>query len=94
MDVKLLATVSATVSVTERGAKTQLATRLYAGDARNAKLAVFLGAAAARILSSALGVAAGTFISRHASPQLLSWVAGLGFIAIGVWTILRTGLRA
>ena len=68
---------------------TQLATLLYAADAPNAKLTVFLGAATALVLTSALGVAGGTFISEHVSPRALSWLAGAGFIAIGIWTIAR-----
>jgi putative Ca2+/H+ antiporter (TMEM165/GDT1 family) len=84
MDFKVLATVLA-----ELGDKTQLATLLYAADAQNPKLTVFLGSAAALVLTSALGVLAGAFISEHVSPRLLSWLAGLGFIAIGAWTILR-----
>ena len=89
MDLRLLATVFTTIFVAELGDKTQLATLLYAADAHNPKLTVFVGSAAALVLSSLLGVLAGTFISQHVSPAALSWVAGLGFIAIGAWTILR-----
>ena len=89
MDLKLLATVFGTIFIAELGDKTQLATLLYAADAHSPKLTVFAGSAAALVLTSAVGVAAGTFISQHVSPHLLSWVAGLGFIAIGIWTILR-----
>ena len=89
MDLKLLATVFGTVFVAELGDKTQLATLLYAADAHSPKLTVFAGSAAALVLASAIGVAAGAFFSHHVSPQVLSWIAGLGFIAIGIWTILR-----
>ena len=89
MDLKLLATVFGTVFVAELGDKTQLATLLYASDAQSPKLIVFAGSAAALVLASAIGVAAGAFFSHHVGPQVLSWIAGLGFIAIGIWTILR-----
>jgi len=89
MDLEILATVFATVFVAELGDKTQLATFLYAADAGNPRLAVFLGAAGALVLTSALGVLAGGFVSQHVSPRLLSWAAGLGFVAVGLWTILR-----
>ena len=89
MDPKLLATVFTTVFVAELGDKTQLATLLYAADARNPKLTVFLAAAAALVLAAALGVLAGSLLSRHLHPKLLSWIAGLGFVGIGIWTILR-----
>jgi len=89
MDMRLLATVFATVFVAELGDKTQLATLLYSADGRNSKLVVLLGASAALIMSSAIAVLAGSFVSRYVSANVLSWLAGIGFIAIGVWTIAR-----
>ncbi len=89
MDLRLLATVFGTIFLAELGDKTQLATLLYAADAHNPKLTVFAGAAAALILASALGVLAGAFISQHVNPKWLSWLAGAGFILIGLWTIAR-----
>lgn len=89
MDLRLFATVFVTIFVAELGDKTQLATLLYAAESRNPKLVVFVAAAAALVLTSAIGVLAGAAVSRFVSPRLLSWVAGAGFIAIGLWTILR-----
>jgi putative Ca2+/H+ antiporter (TMEM165/GDT1 family) len=89
MDLRLLVTVFWSIFVAELGDKTQLATLLYAADAHNPKLTVFAGAAAALVLTSAIGVLAGTFVSQHISPKLLSWLAGVGFIVIGLWTIAR-----
>jgi putative Ca2+/H+ antiporter (TMEM165/GDT1 family) len=94
VDLKLLATVFGTIFVAELGDKTQLATFLYATEAQNSKLTVFIGAAAALVLASALGVLAGAFISQHVSPRVLSWVAGFGFIAVGIWTIMRAQAAA
>jgi putative Ca2+/H+ antiporter (TMEM165/GDT1 family) len=87
MEARLFATVFATIFVAELGDKTQLATLLYATEARNPKLIVFFASASALVLTSALGVAAGTFVSHYVSPKALSWVAGIGFVAIGLWTI-------
>jgi putative Ca2+/H+ antiporter (TMEM165/GDT1 family) len=89
MDFKLFAIVFSTVFVAEVGDKTQLATLLYAAEAQNPKLTVFVASAAALVLTSALAVLAGAYISQHVSPKLLSWIAGIGFIAVGLWTILR-----
>ena len=88
MDLKLFATVFATVFVAELGDKTQLATLLYASDASHAKLTVFAASASALVLTSALGVLAGSLLSEHISPKVLRWAAGLGFIAVGVWVLL------
>lgn len=89
MDLKLFLTVFSTIFVAELGDKTQLATLLYAADTRNPKLTVLVAAAGALVLSSALGVLAGSLISQHVGTKMLAWMAGLGFVAIGVWTILR-----
>ena len=88
MDVKLFATVFLTIFVAELGDKTQLATLLYASDASHPKLTVFAASAAALVLTSALGVLAGALVAEHVSPKLVRWVAGVGFIAVGVWVLL------
>ena len=89
MDPKLFATVFGTVFLAELGDKTQLATLLYAADARNPKLTVFLAAALALVATSALGILAGGFLAEHLDPKLLTRVAGVGFLLIGAWTLLR-----
>lgn len=87
MDLRLLLTVFSTVFVAELGDKTQLATLLYAADGDNSRLTVFIGSALALVATSAIGVLAGSALAAYVSPRLLSWVAGIGFIAIGVWTL-------
>jgi putative Ca2+/H+ antiporter (TMEM165/GDT1 family) len=63
MDLELFATVFATILVAELGDNTQVATLLYASDASHPKLTVFAASAAALVLTSALGVLAGSFIA-------------------------------
>lgn len=89
MEIKLFLTVFVTVFLAELGDKTQLATLLYAADAHNPKLTVFVASAAALVLTSAIGVAVGASISQYLNPRVLSWVAGAGFIAVGVFTLVR-----
>lgn len=91
MNWKLLATVFGTVFIAELGDKTQVSTMLYAAGAENPKLTVFLGSALALVLSSALGVFAGSLIGARLNPKTLAWAAGIGFILVGVWTIWRAG---
>jgi putative Ca2+/H+ antiporter (TMEM165/GDT1 family) len=90
VNLKLALTVFGTIFLAELGDKTQLATFLYAADPDTSKPSVFLGAAAALVATSALGVLAGTLVSQHVNPRILSWAAGLGFIAVGIWTLIRT----
>jgi putative Ca2+/H+ antiporter (TMEM165/GDT1 family) len=89
MDLKVLATVFASVFLAELGDKTQLATLLFAADRHVSKLAVFVAASAALVVATGIGVLAGELVSQHVSPTALRYVAGAGFILIGVWTLLR-----
>jgi putative Ca2+/H+ antiporter (TMEM165/GDT1 family) len=88
MDIKLFATVFVTVFVAELGDKTQLATLMYASDASHPKWTVFAASAAALVLTSALGVAAGSLVAEYVDPRLVRWLAGFGFIAVGLWVLL------
>jgi putative Ca2+/H+ antiporter (TMEM165/GDT1 family) len=88
MDLRLFATVFGTIFVAELGDKTQLATLLYASDAAHPKLTVFAASAAALVLTSALGVLAGSLVAEQVNPKVVRWIAGLGFIAVGVWVLI------
>jgi len=87
MDLKLLLTVFATVFIAELGDKTQLATLLFAADQEVSRMTVFIGASLALVLTSALGVLAGGLVADFIQPRYLSYVAGAGFILIGIWTL-------
>jgi putative Ca2+/H+ antiporter (TMEM165/GDT1 family) len=91
MDLRLFATVFASVFVAELGDKTQLATMLFASDRAHAKLTVFAASASALVVTSALGVLAGGMVAEWVSPRVLRWVAGGGFIAVGLWVLLARG---
>ena len=90
MDLKILLTVFGAVFVAELGDKTQLATLLFAADKEVSKWTVFLGASLALIVASGLGVLAGGFISEHVSEKYLHYIAGIGFIVIGIWTLVNS----
>lgn len=89
MEYKLLFTVFATVFIAELGDKTQLATLLFAADKNAGRLTVFIGASLALIAASALAVFAGSVISQYISERHLRYLAGIGFIGIGIWTLLN-----
>jgi len=94
MDLRVFATIFATVFLAELGDKTQLATLLYAADARNPKITVFVAGAAALVFAVALAVLLGSGISKWTNPRYLSLAAGIGFIVVGVWTIVRGFIAA
>lgn len=85
--VKVFFTVFAAVFVAELGDKTQLATMLFAADKEVSKLLVFCAASLALIVATAIGVAAGTFLSAWISERVLSYIAGTGFVLIGLYTL-------
>lgn len=85
---KTLATVFITVFVAEIGDKTQLATMLFASERDTSRWVVFAGASLALICAAAIGVLVGAQLERLISPRTLKVVAGIGFIAIGVWTLV------
>jgi putative Ca2+/H+ antiporter (TMEM165/GDT1 family) len=89
MEPKTFLAVFGTVFLAELGDKTQLATLLFASKPEASRWSVFLAAAAALTAAAALAVLAGGFVAQHVSAKALSTVAGLGFIAIGAWTLWR-----
>ena len=89
MDLKMLGTIFAAVFVAELGDKTQLATLLFAADREVSRWTIFAGASAALVAASAIGVLAGSLLSQYINPRYLHYLAGAGFIAIGVWTLAR-----
>ena len=89
MDLKVLFVVFGTVFLAELGDKTQLATVLFASKPSVSLVTVFVGASLALILSSLIAVAAGSVVSQYVDPRYLSYIAGAGFIIIGIWTIVQ-----
>ena len=87
MDLKVFLAIFGTVFLAELGDKTQLATVLFATRESISPLTVFLAASLALIATTAVGVAAGHYIADQIDTRILSYVAGIGFIIIGAWTI-------
>ncbi len=87
MDWKIFATIFGAVFIAELGDKTQLATMLFAADRAVSKYLVFAAASAALVVASAIGVLAGSLLSEYIDEKILHYVAGIGFIAIGAWTL-------
>jgi putative Ca2+/H+ antiporter (TMEM165/GDT1 family) len=89
LDWKVFLTVFGTVFLAELGDKTQLATVLFASRTTTSLWIIFVAASAALVLTSAIGVAAGALVSQYLNPRYLSYAAGIGFIAIGAWTLIQ-----
>jgi putative Ca2+/H+ antiporter (TMEM165/GDT1 family) len=87
MDLKILLATFGMVFLAELGDKTQVATFCLSADCAQARLSVFLGSAAALVLSSLLAVVLGDAVGRFIPPTAIKFAAGAFFLAAGVWTL-------
>jgi len=85
--LRTFGTIFLTVFIAEMGDKTQLATMLFAAEGRG-KWLVFGAAGLALLLAAAIGVLVGAQVERWIAPRTLKVIAGIGFVAIGAWTLL------
>lgn len=90
VDIKTFLTIYSVVFVAELGDKTQLATLLFGTDKTAGKWLVFAASSLALITAAGMAVLAATLISQYVSERQLNIIAGVGFIAIGAWTLVRT----
>ena len=87
MDWKTLGTTFGAIFIAELGDKTQLATLTLASSGKS-RWAVFLGAASALVLTSAIAAIAGEAIARAIPAIWLRRVAGLAFLVLGGFYLL------
>ncbi len=91
--MKALLPVFLTIFLAELGDKTQLATVLFAAQARHSPWLLFATVSVALVAAAAIGVLVGGFAAEYINPRTLAILAGMGFIAIGAWTLIAA-LRA
>jgi putative Ca2+/H+ antiporter (TMEM165/GDT1 family) len=85
--MKSYVAVFVSVLLAELGDKTQLATLTFATNADVSRMGVFLAAAAALVISSGVSVLVGRQLGEWLPARQLKMMAGLAFIAIGLWVI-------
>jgi putative Ca2+/H+ antiporter (TMEM165/GDT1 family) len=62
---------------------------LFAADNDVSKYTVFFAASAALVVASAIGVLAGSLLSEYINAKYLHYIAGMGFICIGIFTLYK-----
>ena len=82
-----LGSIFLAVFLAELGDKTQLATLLFASDRALNPFSVFLASASALVVSTGLAVVIGSQGARYLEMIPLKPIAGIGFIAIGIWVL-------
>ena len=85
--MKAVLVIFGSVLLAELGDKTQMATMLYATNETVRPLGVFLAASSALVVSTLLAVLFGSTITRFIPPSTLKLIAGMAFIAVGIWTV-------
>ena len=88
MDWRILASTFTLIFLAELGDKTQLAALASAAGNRST-VSVFVGAAAALIVSTLIAVLLGTALKSHLPIRLVHGVAGITFLVLGVLWLLR-----
>jgi Ca2+/H+ antiporter, TMEM165/GDT1 family len=88
MDWKLAATTFGLVFLAEVGDKTQLAALALTGRSGR-PLSVFVGAGAALLAATLLGVLVGQGLRKFASERTLGLASAALFIAVGVFLLVR-----
>ncbi len=87
MDFKIMWMTFGMVFLAELGDKTQLATFCLSADC-DPKLSVFIGSAAALVLSAILAVFFGSTLSRFVPQHYIKIGAGVFFLAVGVFMLI------
>lgn len=90
MDLRIAASVFALVFLAELGDKTQLATMALVASGKP-RSAVFVGAALALVVTTALGVAFGELALRTVSPLWIKRISGALFVGFGLWLLSGRG---
>jgi putative Ca2+/H+ antiporter (TMEM165/GDT1 family) len=70
------------------GDKTQLLALMLAARFRGSARAIIAGIFAATLVNHALAGAAGAWISSVATPTVLRWLLGVGFLAMAAWVLI------
>ncbi len=86
MNWQIMFSTFLTIFLAELGDKTQLSTMTMSAQSKS-PVAVFIGAAAALVLSTLLGVLFGEAITKVIPPRVIHTVAGLAFIGLGALMI-------
>jgi putative Ca2+/H+ antiporter (TMEM165/GDT1 family) len=84
-----LITMFVTILVAELGDKTQIATLMFAAEKKDQALPVFIACAGALVLGTAIAVTVGVYGGRWLQNVPLKLLAGVGFIVIGIWSLVQ-----
>jgi putative Ca2+/H+ antiporter (TMEM165/GDT1 family) len=88
MDWKLFIGTFMTIFIAEMGDKTQFAALAASADSKGA-IEVLGAVILALALAGTIGFYAGQVMSHHLRPDMIKYLSGGLFIAMGIWILLR-----
>ena len=88
MDLNYFLLATSIVALAEIGDKTQLLSLMLAAKYKTHHWAIVAGIFIATILNHALAALLGNVISSWINPQVMQWILGGGFIALGLWLLI------
>ena len=86
--MKAYLTVFFITFLAEMGDKTQISTLLFSANNEINRWGVFAAASCALTLAVFLAVVIGSGLDRFVSAKTIKLISGVGFIGIGVWSLL------
>ena len=88
INLQIIGSTFLMIFLAELGDKTQISTFAFASESRS-PLSVFLGAAAALMCASFLGVVLGGVAGRFVPQRIMKFAAAVVFLGFGVWTLVQ-----
>ena len=75
------------VAIAEIGDKTQLLA-LFLAARFNQKSAIIAGIFVSTLLNHLLSAVIGVWLAQFVSPEMMKWIVGISFIAVGLWLLV------
>ena len=88
MDFSAVFLSTGVVALAEMGDKTQLLSLMLAARYPRQALPIIAGILVATLANHACAAYFGHFIAAFLSPDMLRWILGVGFLAIGFWLLI------
>ncbi|MCB0357092.1 MAG: TMEM165/GDT1 family protein [Bdellovibrionales bacterium] len=88
MDWSVFGATFLTIFLAELGDKTQFAAFAVSAQSKST-LSVLLGTVLALAVAGSLGVIFGSFLGKYIDPQKMKFIAGIAFIVMGAWILLK-----
>jgi putative Ca2+/H+ antiporter (TMEM165/GDT1 family) len=88
MDWSIFSATFITIFIAEIGDKTQFAAMAAASQTKST-MSVLVATILALSIAGAMGVAAGSLLSKFIDPEKMKYFSGSAFVLMGLWILIR-----